>query len=239
MFPLNISLPVDAKYLTIGDFDKMYNPHWDIVWSISYALTGNEHAFGTYLTDNIPVSSVPGHYLGYINEYGDPNGFLAIAFDTTGYFAVSSTHAFGISPINRKQNSLIIRNGKNLIYNEHLSAIDPNFTFTESEKSFKTLRFRVMNGFEKLYVDYRTNTKFINLIELPLSGYNINNIGGVYPILSFTSPVSSVVSPDSTIFMTNFSIYGCDNQPTYETSVFNTLSVDVINKFNYLDIERR
>jgi hypothetical protein len=239
MFPPDILLPNDAKYLIIGDFDKNYNAHWDITWSISYALTGSEHAFCTYLTESIPVSSVPGHYLGYTNAYGTPNGFLAIAFDTTGYFAVSSTYASGISPDNRKINSLIIRNGENLIYNEQLSSINPSFNFTELNKTFKTLRFRVANGLTKLYVDYKTTGDYVNLIQIPLSGYNINNIGTIHPILSYTAPVSSSVSPDSTIFLKNFNIQGYDSPPTYEICDFVPLSTHDLTAFNYLNIRKR
>lgn len=239
MFPSNISLPVDAKYLIIGDFDKNYNAHWDITWSITYTLTGSEHAFGTYLTNSAPVSSVPGHYLGYINAYGEPNGFLAIAFDTTGYFAVSSQYASGISPENRKINSLIVRNGENLIYNEELSAINTSFLFTESDKTFKTLRFRVANGLTKLYVDYKTTGDYVNLIQIPLSGYDIDTIGVIHPILTYTTPVSSAVSPDSKIFLKNFSIQGYDGPPTYEICDFTPLSTRSLTAFNYLDIAKR
>ncbi len=238
MFPSNILLPIDAKYLIIGDFDKDYDPHWDITWSISYALTGTEHAFCTYLTESVPVSSVPGHYLGYVNEYGDPNGFLAIAFDTTGYFAVSSTYASGISPDNVKQNSIIIRNGQNLIYNQHLSALDSSFEFTETTKTFKILRFRVANAMTKLYVDYKTTGEYKNLLQIPLSGYNLATISEMHPVLSYSSPVSSATSPDSTIWLKNFNIQGNDSPPTYETLEFVPLSTgSVLSSFNYLDIK--
>ena len=111
-YPSNIVLPTDAKYFGFVDPKYAYNTHWDITWSFSYALTGVQHGFCTYLASKtILYDTIPGHHLGYSSHtntlnydespivydnelliYGDtrlhPVGPLAIAFDSTGYFAL-------------------------------------------------------------------------------------------------------------------------------------------------------
>lgn len=239
MYPPDVSLPPNAKYLIFSDNSKEYNAHWDIVWSISYALTGNEHALCTYLTDSNPISSVPGHYLGYTNQFGAPNGFLAIAFDTTGYFAVSSEYMGGIRPDEAIPNSLIIRNGDNLLYNSAISSIDTSFNITETDKTYKILRFRVLNGLKKLYIDYKIDNVYENLLQISLSGYNPDDYDGIFPVFSYTSPVSSSISSNSVIWMKNSNIYGETSPPSSEDCLFTPLSTGSMLINNTLPISKK
>lgn len=238
-FAPDISLPTNANYIIIGEFDKEYNAHWDITWSFTYALTGNEHGICTYLTDSIPVSSTPGHYMGYINQYGNPNGFLAIALDTTGFFAVSSNTAEGINQNNVLRKSIIVRNNEKLIYNQPLSALNTDFLFTETNYNPKTLRFRVANGLKKLYVDFKDDKKYINLLQIPLSGYDPDDYLKIYPVISYTSPVSSQIASNSKFWLSNFHVQGVEDAPTYEFCDFVALSTQQISVYNYINIHKK
>jgi hypothetical protein len=44
-----ISLSSNAKYFGIIDPKKAYNLNWDVVWSFTYALTGTQHGFSSFL----------------------------------------------------------------------------------------------------------------------------------------------------------------------------------------------
>lgn len=81
-FPSDVSLPANAKYFTVIETAKKYNPNYDITWTFSFAATASnldtQYAISTFL---IPVSSltinslssIPGHYVGVPYE----NAFLA------------------------------------------------------------------------------------------------------------------------------------------------------------------
>lgn len=138
-YPADVLLPVNAKYFGAINPKYAYNPNWDIVWSVTYALTGVQHGFCTFLTNKSTLTgAIPGHYMGYsgnmvyiesesgeyiLDELGnrlivegsvtlssyDTSGMLGIAFDSTGLFALSGTNRPGIGLSQIKLNSLIIR----------------------------------------------------------------------------------------------------------------------------------
>ena len=200
-FPSDVFLPLSAKYHGFVDSKTGYNSHWDITWSFTYALTGTEHAFCTFLTTNPELEGgIPGQYLGYLginqylldengsvitDEFGDniliegygslssynTSGILAIAFDSTGYFALSSAENSGVSVGDRTINSLIVRDPNNrVICNVALSSLDTGFHLASSVKTYQTMRFRLGNAGRKLQIDYRaTDLKYINLTTLNVS----------------------------------------------------------------------
>ena len=223
-FPSNIYLASSAKYFGFVDPKSGYNDNWDITWSFTFALTGAQHGFCTFLTTSpSPLSSIPGQYLGYLDDLTpitpeSPTaigGVLAIAFDSTGYFALSDVNNFGISTTNCKPNSLVIRHGKSLIFNEHLSSLDTSFFLSSSTKSYQTLRFRLANT-DKLYIDYKpTSGKYKNLATVNISAFRVNN-ELLYPAFSYSSPISSISIDPSTLWIKNFHTQGCKNEPTYE-----------------------
>jgi hypothetical protein len=143
---------------------------------------------------------------------------LAIAFDTTGYFALSNATTQGIGLYNRKLNSIIVRDtNNNVVVNETLTNLDPNFVLTTNSKDFKTIRVRLSNAGRKLYVDWKSGeNSYANLVDIPLSGFNpdINTI--VYPGLTFCSPMSSSSAIPSTLFLKNFHVEGLSADPTIE-----------------------
>lgn len=250
-FPSSIFLASSAKYFGFVDPKNAYNPHWDITWSFTYALTGTEHGFSTFLTTNPTLSTaLPGQYLGYLGNYPyiltddgeyilteegerltyespvsgyDISGILAIAFDSTGFFALSDTDNIGISRDNVKQNSLIVRHNNRVVFNEHLSSLDTSFILASSSKVYNTLRFRLTDT-NKLYIDYhRENQKFKNLATVTLSTFDPNELSSLYPAFSYSSPISSKNITPSTIWLSNFHTQGNTEDPTYETIPFTPL----------------
>lgn len=248
MYPPDVSLPINAKYFGFIDHKKSYNPHWDITWSFAFNLSGDNHAICTFLTDNPTLSSgIPGHYLGFQgsynylrDEYGnilltedgdkifsestvltgyDITGVIGIAFDSTGYFALSNDNNPGVGLGGIKLNSLIIRDGSsNLISNDALSSLDPDFEL--SSETPQTVRLRWANGGNKLSVDYKTElSSYKNLKTVNLSYFNPDNYDALYPGFVFCSPLSGTANP-STLRLQNFHTQGNLNPPTYDTAPF-------------------
>jgi hypothetical protein len=260
-YPSDILLPINAKYLGFVDPTYDYNSHWDITWSFTYALSGTEHAFCTFLTTNNTLTSgVPGQYLGYLGNYPyiltetgeyllgednerllydsitpssyDSNGILAIAFDSTGYFALSNTSNTGVSLDQIKKNSLIIRSDVGVVFNEALSSLDTNFTLASSTKDFKTIRIRLANAGKKLSVDYKHATdQFKNLVSLNLSSFNVDANEILYPAFTYCSPVSSASITPSKLWLKNFHTQGNNVAPTYETSTFIPLTSTILTNY--------
>jgi hypothetical protein len=229
-FPSDVLLPLSVKYFGFIDSKIAYNPHWDITWSFSYALTGSQHGFCTFLTASSTfLSAFPGQYLGYLNNTATPNGALAIAFDSTGLFALSSATRNGVSINNVKPNSLIMRIGNNLIYNEYLSS----FNISEITKTFKTIRFRLSNGGTKLYIDHKTDsTDYKNLTFLSISSFIVDQYPQLYPSITFSSPISSSLISPSKFWLKNFHTQGNISPPTYDVADFVSLSSSKLTMFN-------
>ena len=252
-FPSDVLLPANAKYYGFIDNKNPYNINWDLTWSFSFALTGTEHLFCTFLTYSpISAGNIPGQYAGYLSEptylttqlsqmilseNGNPiivddngdRGVLGITFDTTGLFALSaslSSNFFGGVPKNQIiKNSLVIRDSSNnVIYNQALSSLDSSFFLTSSSKNYQTLRFRVTNSGRRLIIDKLYNNIYNNLLSIPISTFNIENNAIVYPGFSFCSPVSSLNTP-STLFLKNFHVQGNISPPTYDNVTVNPLYI--------------
>lgn len=242
-FPSDVLLPLSAKYYGFIEKINSFNTNWDITWSFTFALTGIEHGFCTFLsTYNFSPGAYPGHYLGYLgseefiltetpenllsedseklisNPSGNLNGVLGIAFDSTGFFALSNTVASGIPLSAIKKNSLIIRDvNNNVVLNRSLSSLDNNFFIASSAKNYQTLRFRLTNAGRKLYIDYKSiSGTYSPLLTTTLSTFNASDNPYVYAGLSFCSPVSSSSITPSTMWIKNFNVEGSSIEPTYE-----------------------
>jgi hypothetical protein len=264
--PSNVLLPSNAKYFGLIDPKNAYNSNWDITWSFTYALTGSEHAICTFLTTQpVLTSGLPGHYLGYLgnasylrdennniilNEYGsriildpsdlsavDVGGVLGIAFDSTGYFALSSDVNTGIGRNSLKANSLVVRNFNNdVVFYDNLSNLDPSFVLSNNNvKDYNTIRIRYNNGGSKLYIDYKKSlTDYKNLLTLDLNGFIIDNYNVLHPGISFCSPLSSNSILPSTLFLSNFHTQGNVSPPTIERIAPKSLDPVKLNVFNIL-----
>lgn len=267
-FPSDVLLPANAKYFGFVDDKQPFNSHWDIVWSFTFALTGTQHGFCTFLTNNSDLlSGIPGQYLGYLgslsstrylltesgefllDELGnkliieplsggeyDTSGILAIAFDSTGYFALSNSTNPGVPKSQVKPNSLIIRDTNNVVvFNETLSSLDTQFFLTSSTKNYQTLRFRFSNSGKKLSVDYKTDTtRYKTLTSISLTSFDPTIHSILYPGLTFCSPISSNSITPSTMFIKNFHVQGNLNTPSYETLNFIPLTASIPTTYTVL-----
>jgi hypothetical protein len=256
-YPDDILLPSNAKKFGFVDTRYPYNSNWDINWSFSFALTGSEHGFTTFLTTITEVLNTDGgQYLGVLplnynfpyilsedgeilldNKYfpilyDDPDilpiTLLSIAFDTTGKFALSAGGNPGLPISEIKPNSLTIRDDKSdIIFHAELSSLSTEFFLASSTPVFQTLRFRFANSGNKLSIDYKQNTDFILLTSLSIK-IPVNDI--VYPGFTFCSPISSLINP-SKLFLKNFHTQGNTSPPTYDIVTYTPLSVNLINQF--------
>lgn len=278
--PSDILLPADAKYYAFVDEKLVYNPHWDINWSFTYALSGSNAGFCTFLTNIIPSAGWPGHYLGYSGnlnlsayiigddgEYiltelgqrlllesanlGDEflitnlseeiitdlseeiiigtgeitnNGILAIGFDSTGLFALSSSTRGGVGLGSIRQNSLIIRDAfDDVIVNVQLSAISSEFILlSDGGNVYQTLRFRYSQAGNKLSIDFKTptDTNFKLLTSIVTELVIPQNYSDVYVGFSYCSPISSLSASPATMRLRNFHTQGNSAIENYENTTF-------------------
>jgi hypothetical protein len=229
-FPSDISLSSNAKYFGIIDPKKAYNLNWDVVWSFTYALTGTQHGFSSFLTTSPTITSgLPGQYLGSDNL----NMIISIGFDSTGYFALSSPLRSGISLSSTIPNSIIVRDSNNsIIFNKALSSLDTSFILSSSIKTYQTLRFRYSNAGKKLSIDFKKlNNKYSTLTSLNIANLNITDNLSVYPGFSFCSPISGLTITPSTMFIQNFHTQGNTLSSTYETLEMIPLTGNILNTF--------
>jgi hypothetical protein len=247
MYPSDVLFPLSGgKYFGFVDQKYPYNSHWDITWSFTYALSGSNSAICTFLTTTPSISSyIPGHYLGYmgdstlladeagnliLSEDGTAisvdlsggsyplNGILAICLDTTGYFALSNETNTGLSQPNIAKNSLIVRSYDRLLHSIPLTSLDSSFNLTfDTEKTYKTIRFRVYNGLKKLSISYKTDTDYKLLTCLDISVTNPSDNIKLYPSFTYCSPISGDSPSNDKLFLRNFHIQGNTLPSTTET----------------------
>lgn len=229
-FPSDILLSSNAKYFGIIDPKKAYNLNWDVVWSFTYALTGTQHGFSSFLTTSPTITGgLPGQYLGSDNQ----NMILSIGFDSTGYFALSSPLRPGIPLSSTIPNSIIVRDSNDsVIFNKSLSSLDTSFILSSSVKTYQTLRFRYSNAGRKLSIDFKkSNNKYSTLTSLNITSLNITDNLTAYPGFSFCSPISGLNIEPSSMFIQNFHTQGNILSPTYETLEMIPLTGNILNNF--------
>lgn len=226
-YPTDVSLPASAKFFGIIDQKNAYNVNWDVVWSFTYALTGTQHGFCSFLTTTPTMTGgVPGHYMGYLGNTPLSAGIVSIAFDSTGFYALSNTVAGGVPLSSTRPNSLVIRDYKNtVVFNSPLSSLDTSFVLASSSKVYQTLRFRYCNSGRLLYVDYKKPSEsYINLASVALTLSTITDNMVVYPGVTFCSPLSSTTITPSTFYLQLFHSQGNTTAPSYEIMDFTALS---------------
>jgi hypothetical protein len=214
---------LDTKY--------SYNPHWDIAWSFSFALSGTEHGFTSFLSDKTTITSCNGgESLGYYDNSDNPNGVLVVAFDSTGRFALPIGLNPGVSIGEVKPNALIIRDYNNdVVFNQSLSSLAGNMLLTYPEKTFQTIRVRYTNAGRQVSVDYRVGTSnYINLTSISLSSIPLT--GTLRPGFTFCSPINNVIDP-SIMYVKDFHAQGTTSSPTYETISYVPLSSSIITQY--------
>ena len=229
--------------------------------------------FSTFLTTlSSPISALPGQYLGdsdpawilsggvintedgqdLLTEDGQyievgsrelSGTLLKIAFDTTGYYAVSGRDGRpGVETFDRKRESVILRDfDHNVVYNEHLSSISTSFSALSTD-TFRTLRFRYVNLGQKLFIDYHdsdtTTYTTLTTINLGFRLENYSNLDNIYCGFSFTTPVSTTADDLSAkeFYLRNFHVEGYEGYsvltetvtsaeiPTLSSKVYSTVS---------------
>ena len=194
-----------------------YSPYSDIVWSFDYAISGNnntEAGFTIFLqSGNAPLTGGNGNIdLGYSGlssirgsaiKAGVLSGVVAVGFDTTGLFAVSALSAGsyfrpGITDASRYLNSITVRNAwpsYNILpsnYHQPISAVAPEFSIVEPGVIYKTIRARLGDVGQKLYVDYRNTPEdsYKNLFEYTVN-LNITSSTKYRVGVSFATPISA------------------------------------------------
>jgi hypothetical protein len=266
-FPSDIFLPSNAKYYAFVDDKLHYNPHWDINWSFEYSLTGEEVGFCTFLTNFSPITGWPGHYLGYsgnapissyittesgeyiLTENGEriliesetgigTNGILAIAFDSSGLFALSSSSRGGVGLNDIRKNSLIIRDGyDNLLVNVQLSSISSTLSTVSSQNSeYNLLRFRYSQAGNKLNIDFKRpiDSKFQLLTSIVQTLVIPENVSNIRVGLCYCSPISSNSITPGTMRIRNFHVQGNTNEENYENTLFVPITASKLTTYTTL-----
>lgn len=266
-FPPDIMLPANAKYYAFVDTKLTYNPHWDINWSFEYALYTSEGGFCTFLTNFPPVTGWPGHYLGFsgnaalssylatedgeyiITENGERilvdtetgignNGILAIAFDSTGLFALSSATRGGVGLGSIRSNSLVIRNAYDeVITNVQLSALSNEFVLLSTGGLYyQTLRFRYSQAGNKLSIDFKkrgsTTFKLLTSIVTPL--VVPGDFPDVYTGFCYCSPISSNSIPPGIMRLKNFHTQGNSQLENTEQTTFTPITASKLTNYTQL-----
>lgn len=156
------------------------------------------------------------------NTRGMSGGLIGIAFDTTGYFALSSL--FGgsniVTGVTNSQvipNSLIIRGPApdcDVLYNVSLASLSTNFTLLTTNETYCWLRFRIGNFFKSLTIDYRYNddTQYTQLTSLPIS-IPIENTTFVNVGMSYSTPMTSSSTNEAILRIKNFHVEGTNAYP--------------------------
>lgn len=229
-------------------FNIHWDISWSFTFALT-GRPEQQHGICTFLTTNpFLQSAIPGQYLGFLGDYPylytesnqiiltediepvlvdnisysyDKSGFLAIAFDSTGFFGLSTATIPGVAFDNVKKNSLIVRDDSNaLLFYQSLSSLSTKFFLSSSNKNYQTLRFRYTNNGRRLYIDFKTdNSEFETLTSLNVFNFNNQNINPQSPIytgLTFCSPISSSNLEPSTLFLKNFNYNGLSAEPTYD-----------------------
>jgi hypothetical protein len=240
------TLDPNAKLFKI--YEKALSPYYDIVWSFDYYATSipanSQLGICLFLQDSTGTTQASllsgGNNidLGYSgSDGGTDKGLVGVGLDTTGCFALSlsslgSTIRDGDLDINRKLNSIAVRGqGPSYSWNEYsinrsLSAF--NFNILETRK--KTIRARLGNVGQTLYVDFRYSPTedFVNILTQDVT-FSRSLSSKFRPGVTISKPVSGT-APKPTIRFSNFTVEGREVF-TYvpPTSSVNILESPVIN----------
>ena len=186
-----------------------------------------ENPFNTieYQGDFDEIETEIGNYIG--GGLGLSGGFLGIAFDTTGMFALSygtdlgCNNNTGVSQAQLYKNALVIRSGEpdfQLLYNIPLSSISTQFKLLTTTETYCWLRFRLGDVCSMLYIDYRydDDSQYTQLTSLPLDTLVFNEITYANVGISYSSPVCSTAIQTPAIFrIQNFHVEGTNRMPDY------------------------
>lgn len=154
-------------------------------------------------------------------------GLLAIGFDTSGYFALSTTYYDGLTTL--IPNSLTIRGGApsyNLLYSIPLTSLSTEFTLLTTTVNYCWLRFRLGDVGSRIYIDYRygDGAQYTSLTSLPVS-LSITDSTKVNVGISYATPLTSTSLVDTTFLLKSFTIEGNTITTATSTTYTNLTSV--------------
>lgn len=219
------TLDPNAKLFKI--YEKALSPYYDIVWSFDYYATNIptnsqlgiclflQDSEGTDSTASYPIlsSNVDLGYAGQTNNIDE--GIIGIGLDTTGSFALqlSSLGTLvrdGDLDINRKNNSLSVR-GQAPTYSWSEYSINlplSTFGFNILETRKKTIRARLGNVGQTIYVDFRYSPTedFVNILTQDVT-FSRSLSSRFRPGVTFVKPVSGI-APVPTLRFSNFTVEG-------------------------------
>jgi len=178
---------------------------------------------------------------------GIKDSLVAIGFDTTGMFAASATMSREISATNIFEDAYtrdgiglsdVIPNSNSMRggwpnysfsahnYNVALSSLDSSFKIVESGIKFKTIRTRLGNVGQTIYIDYRSSPEddFKPLFEKNIN-LNINSTTLFKVGISFATPIiSNNTQAVGTIHIRNFHTEGAFTSGATMTYTSDTIS---------------
>ena len=159
---------------------------------------------------------------GYATTQGMSGAIIGIAFDTTGYFALSTAFADcniipGVGQSQIIPNSLIIRGPApdcEILYTSSLSSLATNFTLLTTNETYCWLRFRMGNFFKTLTIDYRydDDSRYVQLTAVPIS-IPIENTTFVNIGMSYATPMTSSSTNEAIFRIKNFHVEGTNTYP--------------------------
>jgi hypothetical protein len=253
-FSPDILLPNTAKYIYLRDRNISYNSDFDITWSFALKLsTTNSLAQGLVCTGLTPSLAPepdinPGHFgcmtpnnLSLINSVSvisagsitqrSPFNVISIAFDTTGYFAVSTLNRNeGIQFASALPNSIVIRDITNrVIFNTNSivsAGIDALGNWIKNQDLI--LRINYSNSRQEVNISYRplSSISFTSAATVKLD-YTIvkpNNAINLFPFISFCSPISTTQTANYALLLSSFHYDGITSSTAVETITSATLS---------------
>lgn len=202
--------------------------------SVGYLPAGATTTENALLAENNPiiltengVDLVTENQTSVAATGGIVGSFLAIGFDTSGVFALSTTLYGGIT--STAPNSLTIRGGDpdySLIYTAQLSSLDTNFTLLTTDTTYCWLRFRLGDVCSRIYIDYRygDGSTYLPLTSIPLeltfTDSTLVNVG-----ISYASSLTSTDLATTTFNIKSFSVEGTTITTPTSTTYTNLTSV--------------
>ena len=208
-------------------YEKALSPYYDIVWSFDYYATSvpanSQLGICIFLQDQegsqVTITS-GGIDLGYSGTVSNVDkGIIGVGLDTTGCFALSASVLGtvvrdGTNDNRRIANSLSIRGtGPSYSWNAY-SVNTPlsTYGFNIIDTRKKTIRARLGNVGQTLYIDYRYSPfdEFVNILTQDVT-FTFSLSSKFRPGVTFITPVSGV-APRPVIRFSNFTVEGRDTQ---------------------------
>jgi hypothetical protein len=161
---------------------------------------------------------------------------MAIGFDTTGLFALSSSSRGGVGLGSIRPNSLIIRDAyDDVIVNVQLSALSTEFRLlSNGGYNYQTLRFRYSQAGNKLSIDFKRpqDLYFKSLTSIVTPLVVPEDFPEVYTGFCFCSPISSAAAAPATMRLRNFHTQGNIYDATCEQASFTPITSDQLSGWN-------